>query len=62
METPSLRGWNFREWLRGNKEAAKLVIAALFGFWVPADPAVKGLAAALLKLVLDTIDYAVKEK
>jgi hypothetical protein len=62
METPSLKGWQFVEWLRGNKESAKLVVSAIFGFWIPADPQVKVLAAALLKLILDTLDYALKEK
>lgn len=62
METPTLRGWNFLDWLAGNKESVKLVVSAAFGFWVPADPQIKVLAGALLKLVLDTIDYAVLKK
>lgn len=57
----SFKGWRFVEWLKGNKEAVKLVVAAAMGFWVPADPQWKVLAAALTKFVLDSIDYWLKE-
>jgi len=50
-------GWDWKAWLRGNKEAAKIVISALFGVWVPATPELKLVAGAGLKLVLDLIDF-----
>ena len=53
----SFKGWNVTEFLKGNKEAAKLVVAALFGLWVPMDPALKLVSAAASKLVLDLVDF-----
>jgi hypothetical protein len=57
----SLSGWKLGKWLKGNKEAAKIVVSAGFGLWIPADPALKVLAGAVLKLVLDTIDFYASE-
>ena len=53
----SWAGWDWKKWLGGNKEAAKLVISALFALWVPASPEFKVLSGAILKLVLDSFDY-----
>ena len=53
----SLQGWQIGKFLKGNKEAAKLVVAALFGLWMPVSPELKLLSGALSKLILDIIDY-----
>jgi len=57
----SFAGWDWKKWLKGNKEATKLLVSAIFGFWVPGSPEMKVLAGAVLKLVLDTIDFWVSE-
>jgi len=53
----SFAGWDWKLWLKGNKEAAKLVVSALFGLWIPATPELKLVAGTVLKLVLDLIDF-----
>jgi hypothetical protein len=53
----SWKGWDWKKWLSGNKEAAKLFVSALFGLWLPADPALKVVAGSALKLALDSVDY-----
>ena len=53
----SFWGFNAFEWLKGNKEAVKLVVSALFGLWIPTTPELKILSAACLKLTLDSIDF-----
>lgn len=57
----SFHGFNVFRWIKGNKEAVKLVISALFGLWIPVTPELKVLSAACLKLTLDSIDYYIKE-
>jgi hypothetical protein len=57
----SFVGWNWKLWLKGNKEAFKLVLSALFGLWIPVTPELKLLSGAVLKLFLDTVDYWVSE-
>ena len=56
-ENFSFKGWDIGKFLKGNKEAAKLVVAALFGLWIPVQPELKLLAGAVSKLILDIIDY-----
>jgi hypothetical protein len=51
------RKWQFFEWLKGNKESAKLVISGLFGLWIPTNIELKIVAGTILKLLLDTIDF-----
>ena len=53
----SFADWKFGEWIGGNAEALKIVVAALFGLWVPVSPAMQIASGAALKLVLDLIHY-----
>ena len=60
-ENFSWKGWDWKKWLGGNKEAAKLVISALAALWVPTTPELKVLLGAVLKLALDSFDYWVSK-
>jgi hypothetical protein len=53
----SFKGWNIGALLKGNKEAAKIIVSFLFGLLVPTDPTLKVLLGGLCKALLDTIDF-----
>ncbi len=69
-EKYTMRGYQFKEFLKGNKEGLKLVLMAGAGFttWgldLIQDPTLKGLCAALVAAVvkfgLDALDYWLKD-
>jgi len=53
----SMKGWNVKEFLLGNKEFVKLVIAGAIMVLGPLSPELNIIAGALGKAVLDVIDY-----
>jgi hypothetical protein len=57
----SLKGWNVIDFLKGNKEVAKIVISAIFGLWIPVQPELKLVMGAASKLCLDMIDFWASE-
>jgi hypothetical protein len=54
-------GWKLAEMLKGNKEAFKILIAALVALYVPATAPIAALWAALSKVILDVFDYYVSQ-
>jgi len=66
----SFKGYKFKAFLMGNKEALKLVIAAIlafaaYGVNIVSNPTLNGLTSALVaagtKFTLDAIDFWLKE-
>lgn len=66
----SMIGYSFKEFLKGNKESAKLILMALaafstYGANLVKDPVLNGLvialAAAITKFGLDAFDYWLKD-
>lgn len=61
----SLKGWDFKTWLAGNKDSLKILIAGAVGvatyFSLRLNPSLSAsvglLIAAISKMLLDTIDY-----
>lgn len=53
----SMAGWNVKEFLLGNKEFVKLVIAGAIMVLGPLSPELNIIAGAIGKGVLDVIDY-----
>lgn len=53
----NLSGWNIKEFLLGNKEFIKIVIAGSIMILGPLSPELNIIAGALGKAVLDIIDY-----
>ena len=53
----SFVGFKVGELIKGNAEAVKIVVSALFALWVPANPALQLVSGAALKLVLDLLHY-----
>lgn len=69
-EKYTMRGYKFKEFLRGNKERVKVLVIAVAGYSTWAmdfieDPVLKGLTAAvvagLVALLGDGIDYWLSE-
>lgn len=62
----SLTGWNFKDWLFGNAKTIKelvKVLVPLAAAWVSTkNPAFVVVITLLGKLILDTLEYYVKEK
>ena len=62
----SFQGWSFLEWLKGNwksiKEIIKVGVPLLLGTKLFAgNPALIGVATAVGKLALDSLEYYFKE-
>jgi hypothetical protein len=61
----NLKGWKFKEWLKGNgktiKEVLKIGIPIFIGYLITKNPAYITLITAIGKLILDTIEYWIKE-
>ena len=57
----SMKGWNIPALMKGNKEAIKIVVAFVFGLWVPVDPTLKFVVGGLGKLALDSLDFYVNK-
>jgi hypothetical protein len=56
----SLAGWDWKTWLKGNKESVKLFVALFVGLVNGSgDAAVIAVTAIVSKAVLDIVDYAV---
>ena len=58
----SFQGWSIKEWVKGNKEALKIVIGAVVALSAlyPASAAwfaAGGVGAIVVKAVLDIIDF-----
>ena len=53
----SLQGWNAWEWLKGNKEAVKILIPLLISLAVTNNLIEAGVAAIIGKAVLDIFDF-----
>lgn len=65
MSKYNLKGWNFKDWFFGNgktiKELAKVGVPAIIGWVTTASPVWAIVVTALGKLVLDILEYYVKE-
>lgn len=65
MSRFNLKGWNFWTWLKGNgktiKELFKVLVPLGVTWWISKDVAATAIATAVGKLVLDTLEYYVKE-
>jgi len=57
----SFSGWRVMEWLHGNKEAIKLIIAALGTISVFGITLEGAVIAIAVKAVLDIADYYISE-
>lgn len=57
----SMEGWNITEFLKGNKEAFKLLISVTVGIISPINPAARIVAGAIAKGLLDAMDYYLSE-
>ena len=61
----NLKGWKFKEWLFGNgktiKELAKVGIPAIIAWVATNSPTWTVIATLVGKLVLDTLEYYLKE-
>jgi hypothetical protein len=61
-ENFSLKGWNLREFLKGNKEFVKILVSLTLGasgFLVTGGYLEAGLASIFGKFALDILDYYV---
>lgn len=62
----SLQGWNFKDWLLGNgktiKEIAKVLIPAALTWLETNSPEWTVVGTLFGKLILDTLEYYIKEK
>jgi hypothetical protein len=62
----SLKGWELKEWFKGNYRTIKELIKVGVPFWIgisaSADPELAGLITLFGKLILDAFDYYLKEK
>lgn len=65
MSRFNLKGWKFSEWLKGNgktiKEIAKVGIPLMVAWWITKNPTITVIATAFGKLVLDTLEFYIKE-
>jgi len=61
----TLKGWSFKEWFFGNgktiKELAKVLIPLVLGWIATSNPVWTSVSVILGKLVLDTLEYYIKE-
>jgi len=61
----SLKGWNVKDWFRGNgktlKELVKIGVPLLVVWAQTNNPALIGFFTVLGKLVCDSIEYYIKE-
>lgn len=58
----SFKGWNVKEWIKGNKEAIKIIVGAVVAISAlyPALAvyfAAGGIGALIIKLILDIVDF-----
>ena len=53
----SLEGWNVKDFVLGNKEFIKIVIAGAIYLSAGFDPAINLLVAGIAKGIMDVIDY-----
>lgn len=63
--TMSLKGWTFGQWFLGNwttiKEAIKVLVPLVIGWWATGNPYLTTLITLAGKLILDTGEYFVKK-
>jgi hypothetical protein len=61
----NFEGWNFKEWFFGNgktiKEICKVGIPLMVGWVITYNPLYTTLITLLGKLLLDTVEYYIKE-
>lgn len=65
MVKNSFKGWNFKEWFKGNwstvKEVIKLGIPCLIGWFATGDKELTALITLVGKLVIDAGHYYIKK-
>jgi hypothetical protein len=65
MSRFNLKGWKFSEWILGNgktvKEIAKVGIPLVITWFVTKSPALTAVFTPIGKLILDTLEYYIKE-
>ena len=53
----NLTGWDWKTWLKGNKEAVKIIVSLAFGYAVTNGLLEAGLVAIVSKAILDIVDF-----
>lgn len=61
MTSFSFQGWNWKEWLYGNKEMLKILIPAIITFGVTNQWLDATIAGIISKPILDIIEYYIKK-
>lgn len=57
----SAKGWDWRIWLKGNKESVKIVVSLVFGILVTNNIVEAGVSSIIVKAVLDLVDFYVSK-
>lgn len=58
----SFKGWDWKTWLKGNKESVKLFVALAVGLVSSSgDPVLIGVVGIVSKAVLDIVDFFTSE-
>jgi hypothetical protein len=55
----SLKGWDIGKWLKGNKEAVKMIIPAVIAILVTGNVVEAGIGTIIGKAILDIVDFYV---
>ena len=65
MSRYNLEGWKFKEWFKGNGKTIKEIVKVgvpLFIAWIATkNPALTAFFTLVGKLLLDTLEYYIKE-
>lgn len=57
----NFKGWNWKDWLYGNKELFKVVIPAVLAFCATQNWIDSAIVAIITKPILDILEYYIKE-
>ena len=53
----SLEGWDFKKWIKGNKETLKIVVPAVISILATQNIIAAGVLTIVGKAILDIIDF-----
>lgn len=57
----SFEGWDFKKWIKGNKEALKVIVPAVLALLATQNIVAAGALTIVGKAVLDIIDFYASE-